>query len=268
MTSQSITRRSYRWVAVPLLMFAMFSLTAGLLAAHDPRSKGYFQPLLRRPDPPQGRLRERRRCARVLPALLRHVDLREAAVAEAGLGEPGTPLVGTARVSVHVACCVPLHLQARVPGSEQRACWRTRSSAAPSTAATPRRSRSCACGAFPSRYCRSRAACCSPILIGVWYTSAVWLYTRETPTASAGATTRSGSIHEPAAAASCHTLRAAGANGRRRPESRRASADSGRRCARRSRPAGPSCPRSADELSAQQIQRGRVRTSRRSAGSP
>ena len=38
-----IERRSYRWVALPLLAFALFSLTAGLLAAHDPRSKGYFR---------------------------------------------------------------------------------------------------------------------------------------------------------------------------------------------------------------------------------
>jgi hypothetical protein len=34
--------RSYRWVAVPLLVFALVSLLAGFLAAHDPRSKGYF----------------------------------------------------------------------------------------------------------------------------------------------------------------------------------------------------------------------------------
>jgi hypothetical protein len=39
----SLQRRSYRWVALPLLMFALFSLTAGLLAAHEPRSKGYFR---------------------------------------------------------------------------------------------------------------------------------------------------------------------------------------------------------------------------------
>ena len=35
--------RAYRWVAVPLVVFALVSLTAGLLAAHDPRSKGYFR---------------------------------------------------------------------------------------------------------------------------------------------------------------------------------------------------------------------------------
>ena len=36
-------QRSYRWLAAPLLAFALVSLTAGLLARHDPRSKGYFQ---------------------------------------------------------------------------------------------------------------------------------------------------------------------------------------------------------------------------------
>src|SRR6476620_8924470 len=35
--------RSYRWLAAPLLAGAVISLTAGLLAHHDPRSKGYFQ---------------------------------------------------------------------------------------------------------------------------------------------------------------------------------------------------------------------------------
>src|SRR3954452_1352497 len=34
---------SYRWVALPLLAFAVVSLTAGLLARHEPRSKGYFR---------------------------------------------------------------------------------------------------------------------------------------------------------------------------------------------------------------------------------
>src|SRR6266478_3465966 len=35
--------RSYRWLAAPLLAFAIFALTAGLLANHAPRSKGYFR---------------------------------------------------------------------------------------------------------------------------------------------------------------------------------------------------------------------------------
>jgi mono/diheme cytochrome c family protein len=35
--------RSYRWVAAPLAAFALVSLGAGLLAKHDPRSKGYFR---------------------------------------------------------------------------------------------------------------------------------------------------------------------------------------------------------------------------------
>src|SRR6476659_7854512 len=35
--------RSYRWLAAPIVAFALVSLTAGLLAHHDPRSKGYFR---------------------------------------------------------------------------------------------------------------------------------------------------------------------------------------------------------------------------------
>jgi mono/diheme cytochrome c family protein len=36
-------QRSYRWLAAPLAAFALVSLTAGLLAAHNARSKGYFR---------------------------------------------------------------------------------------------------------------------------------------------------------------------------------------------------------------------------------
>jgi mono/diheme cytochrome c family protein len=36
-------QRSYRWLAAPLAAFALAALTAGLLADHDPRPKGYFR---------------------------------------------------------------------------------------------------------------------------------------------------------------------------------------------------------------------------------
>src|SRR3954451_15376865 len=36
-------QRSYRWLAAPLAAFAIVALAAGLLADHDPRSKGYFR---------------------------------------------------------------------------------------------------------------------------------------------------------------------------------------------------------------------------------
>ncbi|GEM_PF-338015 len=35
--------RSYAWLAAPITAFAVFSLTAGILSAHDPRSKAYFR---------------------------------------------------------------------------------------------------------------------------------------------------------------------------------------------------------------------------------
>jgi hypothetical protein len=37
------TTRSYRWVAVPIVIFGLVSLTAGLLASREPSSKGYFE---------------------------------------------------------------------------------------------------------------------------------------------------------------------------------------------------------------------------------
>ena len=36
-------QRGWRWVAVPVVVFALVSLTAGILAGHEPRSKGYFR---------------------------------------------------------------------------------------------------------------------------------------------------------------------------------------------------------------------------------
>jgi len=42
-TAAAPATRSYRWLAAPLAAFAVVSLLAGVLAAHDPRSKGYFR---------------------------------------------------------------------------------------------------------------------------------------------------------------------------------------------------------------------------------
>ena len=43
LTAAAPEQRSARWLAAPLLAFAVGSLTAGLLAAHSTRSKGYFR---------------------------------------------------------------------------------------------------------------------------------------------------------------------------------------------------------------------------------
>ncbi len=61
------------------------------------------------------------------------------------------------------------------------------------------------------------------VLIGVWYTSALWLYTREVPAAApvtipANAHPAAGSIgFADAGCGTCHTLRAAGATGQAGP---------------------------------------------------
>jgi mono/diheme cytochrome c family protein len=36
-------KRPWRWVLAPALAFALFALTAGILSAHDPRAGGYFR---------------------------------------------------------------------------------------------------------------------------------------------------------------------------------------------------------------------------------
>ena len=44
-----VRTRSYAWLAAPITAFAVFSLTAGILSAHDPRAKGYFRLFFRDP---------------------------------------------------------------------------------------------------------------------------------------------------------------------------------------------------------------------------
>ena len=83
-----------------------------------PAVEGVLPAVLQRSDPPEGRLRDRGRRARVHPALHRRLDLPEAALGEARLGQPRSPLVRAAGVRLHAAGRLPLHLQARLPGSD------------------------------------------------------------------------------------------------------------------------------------------------------
>ena len=50
------------------------------------------------------------------------------------------------------------------------------------------------------------------VLIGVWYSSAVWLYTRNAAAASRGAVTGAG-VFATSGCGGCHTLKAARSNG-------------------------------------------------------
>ena len=106
LTAAAPEQRSYRWVAAPLLAFALFSLTAGLLANHEPRSKGYFRLFFS--DPLHLKAGFATAAAvLVLPAVHRGLDLQEAALAETGLGfrlhrfpRPVLPLAGGALFAV------------------------------------------------------------------------------------------------------------------------------------------------------------------------
>jgi hypothetical protein len=62
------------------------------------------------------------------------MDLPQAAVVEAGVGQPRPPLVGTAGVGRNAAGGVPLHLQARRPGKRFSQTINTFAASAPKNA--------------------------------------------------------------------------------------------------------------------------------------
>jgi hypothetical protein len=130
--------RGARWLAVPLLAFALVSLTAGLLARHSPRSKGYFRLFFSDPV----HLKAGFATAAVVLAC---VQLFSAAwifrklpwsrprwIGRAHRWSGRLAFVFTLPVAYH--CIFKLGFQ-----HPDGRCWRTRSSAAPSTAGLPRR---------------------------------------------------------------------------------------------------------------------------------
>jgi hypothetical protein len=122
-TPTSAGPRSWRWVLVPLAAGALISLTAGLLAHHDPRSKGYFRLFFSDPL----HLKAGFATAAVVLACF---QLFTAAWIFRKLPWPKPPWVN------------PVHRwSGRLAASRIRtpACSRTRSSAAPCTARSPRR---------------------------------------------------------------------------------------------------------------------------------
>ena len=205
--------RSYRWLAAPLLAFALFSLTAGLLARHEPRSKGYFQLFTaawifrklpwRKPAwvNPVHRWSGRLAFAFTLPVAYH-------CIFKLGFREPDT------RVFAHslLGCGVYGAFAAKV------------------TIVRLHR--------FPRPVLPIAGGLLFAILIGVWYSSALWLYRQDakaapppTPapavstasTASTAATATTAptggdaaagaTVFESAGCGGCHTLQAAGASG-------------------------------------------------------
>jgi cytochrome c553 len=217
----SLRRRSYRWVALPLLMFALFSLTAGLLAAHEPRSKGYFRLFFEDPLHLKAAFASAAvvlACFQIFSAawIFGKLPWRKPAwVNPAHRWSGRLAFVCTLPVAYH--CIFKLGFRTpdtRVLLHSLFGCAVYGGYAAKVTIVRLRR--------FPVPVLPVAGGLLFAFLIGVWYTSALWLYTRESPAAAP-----SGSVVVPANAnaaagvrvfadngcGGCHTLGAAQASG-------------------------------------------------------
>jgi cytochrome c553 len=221
----SLRRRSYRWVALPLLMFALFSLTAGLLAAHEPRSKGYFRLFFEDPLHLKAAFASAAvvlACFQIFSAawIFGKLPWRKPAwVNPAHRWSGRLAFVCTLPVAYH--CIFKLGFRTpdtRVLLHSLFGCAVYGGYAAKVTIVRLRR--------FPVPVLPVAGGLLFAFLIGVWYTSALWLYTRESPAAAP-----SGSVVVPANAnaaagvrvfadngcGGCHTLGAAQASGQVAP---------------------------------------------------
>jgi cytochrome c553 len=217
-----VARRSYRWVVVPLLAFAVFSLTAGLLARHEPRSKGYFRLFFSDPIHLKAGFATAAvvlACFQVLTAawIFRKLPWPKPAwVNPAHRWSGRLAFVCTLPVAYH--CIFKLgfqHPSTRVLVHGLLGCAVYGAFAAKVTIVRLRR--------FPYPVLPIAGGLLFAVLIGVWYTSALWLYTRAAPAATpavgtrpvpAGADAAAGrAVFSSAGCGTCHTLAASGTQG-------------------------------------------------------
>jgi mono/diheme cytochrome c family protein len=220
-----VERRSYPWVAVPLLMFALFSLTAGVLAAHDPRSTGYFRLFFEDPIHLKAgfaSVAAALACFQLFSAawIFGKLPWRKPSwVNPAHRWSGRLAFVFTLPVAYH--CIFKLGFRSpdnRVLVHSLLGCAVYGGYAAKVTIVRLRR--------FPVPVLPIAGGTLFAVLIGVWYTSAVWLYTRETPAATTGAVTVPAEADVTAGArvfadqgcGSCHTLAAVGSDGQVGPD--------------------------------------------------
>jgi cytochrome c553 len=216
-----LERRSYRWIAVPLLLFALFSLTAGLLSAHDPRSKGYFRLFFEDPIHLKAGFATAAvtlACFQLFSAawIFHKLPWRKPAwMNRAHRWSGRLAFVCTLPVAYH--CIFKLgfrHADTRVLTHSLLGCAVYGAYASKITIVRLRR--------FPVPVLPIAGGLLFAVLIGVWYTSALWLYTRETPAAAPGAAfvippnahaARGAAVFASAGCGTCHTLEAAHATG-------------------------------------------------------
>ena len=216
-------QRSYRWLAAPLGAFAVVSLAAGLLAAHDPRSKGYFRLFFSDPIHLKAGFATAAvvlACFQLFTAawIFRKLPWSKPAwVNPAHRWSGRLAFVCTLPVAYH--CIFKLGFQdptTRVLAHSLLGCAVYGAFAAKVTIVRLHR--------FPRYVLPVAGGLLFAVLVGVWWTSALWLYNQEPAAAPAPATTGStvpanasatagAKVFTVAGCGSCHTLAAANASG-------------------------------------------------------
>jgi mono/diheme cytochrome c family protein len=215
--------RSYRWIAVPLLVFALVSLTAGLLASHDPRSKGYISLFFSDPL----HLKAGFATAAIVLACFQLFTaawiFRKLPWSKPAWVNPVHRWSGllaflcTLPVAYH--CIFKLGFRDpddRVLFHSLFGCAVYGAFAAKVTIVRLHR--------FPRPVLPIAGGLLFAVLIGAWYTSALWLYRQDTTAAAPAPATSTpipadanpaagASVFEQAGCGSCHTLKAANASG-------------------------------------------------------
>jgi mono/diheme cytochrome c family protein len=257
--AEAVAPRSYRWLAAPLLAFALFSLTAGLLAHHEPRSKGYFRLVFSDPIHLKAGFATAAAvlaCFQLFTAawIFRKLPWDKPAWVNPVHRWSGR-LVFACTLPVAYHCIFKLGFRdpdTRVCAHSLLGCGFYGAYAAKVTIVRLHR--------FPRPVLPVAGGLLFAVLIGVWYSSALWLYREDSsaapaPKASvvpAGADTAAGETVFRLNCSSCHTLKAAGASGQVGPnldslrpgfEQVRAKVEDG----------GGGMPAFADSLSAEQI---------------
>jgi mono/diheme cytochrome c family protein len=213
--------RSYRWVAAPLLAFALVSLTAGLLAHHQPRSKGYFRLFFSDPLHLKAGFATAAvvlACFQLFTAawIFRKLPWRKPAwVNPAHRWSGRLAFAFTLPVAYH--CIFKLGFRSpssRVLAHSLLGCAVYGAFASKVTIVRLHR--------FPRPVLPLAGGLLFAVLVGVWYTSALWLYTKNSAVAPpaksspipADANAAAGEkVFKTAGCGSCHALKAAGAGG-------------------------------------------------------
>ena len=213
-------QRSYRWLAAPLAAFAIVSLTAGLLADHDPRSKGYFRLFFEDPIHLKAGFATAvvvLACFQLFTAawIFRKLPWSKPAWVNPVHRSSGRlAFLLTLPVAYH--CIFKLGFQdpsTRVLAHSLFGCAVYGAFAAKVTIVRLHN--------FPRFVLPVAGGLLFAVLVGVWWTSAVWLYGQNTPAAATTSSPIPANAHAAAGAkvfasagcGSCHTLAAANTSG-------------------------------------------------------